>query len=55
MYKPYYSDDSLSSIYFGGGTPNLYRPQHYGRIMEYVDNLYGGIPSGIEITLEGIP
>jgi oxygen-independent coproporphyrinogen-3 oxidase len=55
MYKPFYSDDTLSSIYFGGGTPNLYRPQHYGRIMEYVDNLYGGVPSGIEITLEGIP
>jgi len=55
MYKPYYSGDTLSSIYFGGGTPNLYRPQHYGQIMQYVDDLYGGIPSGIEISLEGIP
>lgn len=55
MYKPYYSNDTLSSIYFGGGTPNLYRPEHYGRLMEYVDDLYGGIPSDIEISLEGIP
>lgn len=55
MYKPYYSSDTLSSIYFGGGTPNLYRPEHYGRLMGYVDELYGGIPSGIEISLEGIP
>lgn len=55
MYKPYYGSDTLSSIYFGGGTPNLYHPQHYGQLMEYVDELYGGIPSDIEITLEGIP
>ncbi len=55
MYKPYYSGDTLSSIYFGGGTPNLYRPQHYGRLMQYVDDLYGGVPSDIEISLEGIP
>jgi len=55
MYKPFYSGDTLASIYFGGGTPNLYRPQHYGQIMQYVDELYGGIPSDIEISLEGIP
>lgn len=55
MYKPFYSGDKLSSIYFGGGTPNLYKPQHYGVLMEYVDDLYGGIPGDIEITLEGIP
>ncbi|MBX2823363.1 MAG: coproporphyrinogen III oxidase family protein [Gammaproteobacteria bacterium] len=55
MYKPFYAKDPLSSIYFGGGTPNLYRAEHYGRIMGYVDELYGGIPSDIEITLEGIP
>lgn len=55
MYKPYYQNDKLSSIYFGGGTPNLYHPEHYGRIMGFVDKLYGGVPSDIEITLEGIP
>ncbi|OED42278.1 hypothetical protein AB833_06385 [Chromatiales bacterium (ex Bugula neritina AB1)] len=55
MYKPYYGRDKLSSIYFGGGTPNLYRPQHYGRLMGFVDKLYEGVPDDIEITLEGIP
>ena len=55
MYKPFYAGDKLSSIYFGGGTPNLYRPKHYGLVLDYVDELYGGIPSDIEITLEGIP
>ncbi len=53
--KPYYGNDRLSSIYFGGGTPNLYHPEHYAQLMGYVDKLYGGIPSNIEITLEGIP
>ena len=55
LYRPYYSDDQLGSIYFGGGTPNLYRPEHYPRLMQMVDNLYGSVPSDIEITLEGIP
>ncbi len=55
MYKPYYQNDKLSSIYFGGGTPNLYHAEHYGRIMGFVDKLYGGVPGDIEITLEGIP
>lgn len=55
LYRPYYSGDNLASIYFGGGTPNLYRPEHYGQIMQMVDDLYGGVPTGIEITLEGIP
>ncbi len=55
LYRPYYSDDKLGSIYFGGGTPNLYRPHHYPRLMQMVDDLYGGVPSDIEITLEGIP
>lgn len=55
LYRPYYSEDKLGSIYFGGGTPNLYRPEHYDRLMKMVDDLYGGVPSDIEITLEGIP
>lgn len=55
LYKPYYQDDKLSSIYFGGGTPNLYHPEHYGQLMGFVDKLYGGVPDDIEKTLEGIP
>ncbi len=55
MYKPFYGGDTLGSIYFGGGTPNLYRPEHYGLIMGFIDKLYGGVPTDIEKTLEGIP
>jgi oxygen-independent coproporphyrinogen-3 oxidase len=55
LYQPYYRNDKLSSIYFGGGTPNLYHPEHYGQVMGFVDKLYGGVPEDIEKTLEGIP
>lgn len=55
LYKPYYQHDKLSSLYFGGGTPNLYHPEHYGQVMGLVDQLYGGVADDIEKTLEGIP
>ncbi len=55
MVKPFYGNDKLTSIYFGGGTPNLYHPEHYGQIMGFIDELYGGVPDDIEKTLEGIP
>lgn len=45
---------SLSSIFFGGGTPSLFSPQSIGRILEYVQKK---IPfeKAIEITLEANP
>jgi len=55
LYKPYYRNDKLSSLYFGGGTPNLYHPEHYSQVMGLVDKLYDGVPDDIEKTLEGIP
>jgi len=55
LYKPYYQHDKLASLYFGGGTPNLYHPEHYGQVMGLVDRLYGGVAEDIEKTLEGIP
>jgi len=55
FYKPYYAKDQLASVYFGGGTPNLYKPGQYGRLLQLVDGLYNGIPDDIEVTLEGIP
>jgi|GEM_PF-476205 len=55
LLEPYYSQDRLTGVYFGGGTPNLFAPEHYPVLMSYVDRLYGGIPSDIEVTLEGLP
>lgn len=47
--------DTLSSIYVGGGTPNLMRDEDYARMLRVAERLYGSIPQGIEKTLEGIP
>jgi oxygen-independent coproporphyrinogen-3 oxidase len=55
LYKPYYQNDSLSSIYVGGGTPNLLQANQYDGLMGIAYHLYGGLPSDIEITIEGIP
>ena len=45
---------SLRSIYFGGGTPSLMRPQHVARLIETVRRLW---PSAgeVEVTLEANP
>lgn len=55
LLTPYYKHDTVRSVYFGGGTPSLYRPHHYPKIMEMLHELYGGIPDDVEVTLEGLP
>ncbi len=55
LLERYYGDDRLASIYFGGGTPNLYRPEQYATLMSYVEGLYGPVPDDIEVTMEGLP
>jgi oxygen-independent coproporphyrinogen-3 oxidase len=54
-YQHFFRGDKLSSIYFGGGTSNLYRPDDYSRLFEIVRKVFPTIPPDIEITLEGIP
>jgi oxygen-independent coproporphyrinogen-3 oxidase len=44
----------LVSIYFGGGTPGLWRPQALGRVLEGVRKTFRGGP-GLEITVEANP
>ena len=48
-------NDTLSSLYVGGGTPNLMRDNDYSRIMGIAEKLYGSLSQDIEKTLEGIP
>lgn len=48
------SQDSLESIFFGGGTPSLMPPALVGCLLEEAERLWGFAP-GIEITLEGNP
>lgn len=54
-YRYFLEGEQLAGIYFGGGTSNLYKPDDYYRLMQIVQGVFPAIPSGIEITLEGIP
>ena len=54
LFRPYLEGAELASIYFGGGTSNLYREDQYGTLMGIVRELFD-VPPDIEVTLEGIP
>ncbi len=45
---------TVSSIYFGGGTPSLIPAAHLERILEKLQNLFH-LPDGTQITLESNP
>lgn len=53
MYRPFLESAPLTSIYFGGGTSNLYRADQYPRLLQLVRSLFH--VDDTEITLEGIP
>ncbi|AKJ29033.1 hypothetical protein AAW51_2342 [Caldimonas brevitalea] len=55
MYRAFNPDVNISSLYVGGGTPNLMREDQYARLMAIVNKTFGGLRSDIEISLEGIP
>ncbi len=50
MYKEYFTGKNIVSVYFGGGTPTLFAPEHLARILDYIQP-----PSGCEITIEANP
>ena len=54
LFRPYLEGAELASVYFGGGTSNLYKTDQYAALMDVVRGLFG-VPSHIEVTLEGIP
>jgi len=54
LFRDHFAGTELASIYFGGGTSNLYKPDQYPRLMEIVRGVFE-IPPHIEVTLEGIP
>lgn len=54
LFRDQLAGAELASIYFGGGTANLYRAEQYPRLMEIVRGVFE-IPPHIEVTLEGIP
>ena len=55
MFGDLLRNDILSSIYVGGGTPNLMRDEDYARMLAIAGKLYASVPEGIEKTLEGNP
>lgn len=54
LFRDHFAGAELASIYFGGGTSNLYKPDQYARLMETVGGVFE-VPGDIEVTLEGIP
>ena len=54
LFRDHFAGTELASIYFGGGTSNLYKADQYPRLMDVVRGVFD-IPPHIEVTLEGIP
>lgn len=55
LYRDFYQESNLKSLYVGGGTPNLLMAEDYPLLMEMVHHLFGDWPADTEMTLEGIP
>lgn len=55
LYKETYRQAKISSLYVGGGTPNLLAPQHYSDLIRIAMSLFPDMEMDIEKTLEGIP
>ena len=52
---PAYADWTLSSVYFGGGTPSLWGADQVGRVLEAASWWFPHRASDVEITLECNP
>ncbi len=55
MYTGLFDADEIVSIYFGGGTANLYKAEHYPRLMAIVRKVFPNFRADAVITLEGLP
>ena len=55
MYRRYFAEQPVSSIYFGGGTSNLYKADQYAVLLRLVRGIFPSLGPETEITLEGIP
>jgi oxygen-independent coproporphyrinogen III oxidase len=49
-----FRDNSIATIFFGGGTPSLFQPSSIGRILDAAEKTFG-IERDAEITLEANP
>jgi oxygen-independent coproporphyrinogen-3 oxidase len=55
LFGDYFKDTMPTSLYIGGGTPNLMRPGQYTRMMDIVRTVFPGLSDSTPITMEGIP
>jgi oxygen-independent coproporphyrinogen III oxidase len=55
MYRDFFEGEAPESIYFGGGTSNLYKVPQIIELMGIVRGVFPGLSTSAEITLEGIP
>jgi len=55
LYRPILGERKIGSVYFGGGTANLFLPSQYVHLMNIVKTLSCCLPKETEITLEGVP
>lgn len=54
FYRQYTGGRQVSSIFFGGGTPSLMEPRQVGRLIDYINSVWGLTPEA-EISLEANP
>ena len=54
FYRQYTGGRQVSSIFFGGGTPSLMEPRQVGRLIDYINSVWGLMPEA-EISLEANP
>lgn len=54
MQKDFLGNDTVYTIYFGGGTPSLLEGEHIKRLMQIIQQEYK-LSSNPEVTLEGNP
>ena len=52
---PDFRGHRLASLYFGGGTPSLFRPESLARIKEAAAGLFAPVDGAVEVTLEVNP
>jgi len=55
MYRGFFEGEEVSSLYFGGGTSNLYKAEQYPRLMDIVRKVFPRFAKNATVTLEGIP
>jgi len=51
---PPFTDERIKTIFFGGGTPSLFKPESIGAVIEAAERIFG-VEKTAEITLEANP